>query len=78
MCFGPVLSGLCLKKEEKIKLQSLIVEHQLGDELGGVWSMHGKFLGIVGQDPSDSLSNQLHVDNLTSSSFAFIHLRYIL
>ena len=36
--------------------------------------MPGKLLGIVGQDPSDSKSNQLHVDILR---FCFIHLRYI-
>ena len=35
----------------------------------------GKFLGIVGQDPSDSQSNRVHVDILW---FCFIHLRYIL
>jgi hypothetical protein len=34
----------------------------------------GKFLGIVGQDPSDSKSNWLHVDIFY---FFFIHLRYI-
>ena len=35
----------------------------------------GKFLGIGGQDPSDSKSNQLHVDIF---QFCFIHLMYIL
>ena len=34
-----------------------------------------KFLGIVAQDPSDSKSNQLHVDIF---QFCFIHVRYIL
>ena len=34
-----------------------------------------KFLGIVGQVPSDSKSSQLHVDIFR---FCFIHLRYIL
>ena len=33
----------------------------------------GKFLSIIGQDPSDSKSNQLHVDIFR---FCFIHLRY--
>ena len=37
--------------------------------------MPGKFLGIVGQDPSDPKSNQLHVDIF---QFCFIHWRYIL
>ena len=37
-------------------------------------TVHGKFLGIVvGQDPSDSKSNQLHADIFP---FCFIHLRY--
>ena len=35
----------------------------------------GKFLGIVGQDPSDSKSTWLHVDIFR---FCFIYLRYIL
>ena len=35
----------------------------------------GKFLGIVGHDPSDSKSNRLHVDIFR---FCFIPLRYIL
>ena len=34
-----------------------------------------KFLGIVGQDPSDSKSSRLHVDIF---QFCFIHVRYIL
>ena len=34
-----------------------------------------KFLGIVGQDPSDSKSSRIHVDIIW---FCFIHLRYIL
>ena len=34
-----------------------------------------KFLGIVGQDPSDSKSNWLHVDIFR---FYFIHMRYVL
>ena len=38
----------------------------------------GKFLNVVGQDPSDRLqskSNRLHVDIFR---FCFIHLKYIL
>ena len=35
-----------------------------------------EILGIVGQDPSDSNSSRLHVDNIFQ--FCFIHLRYIL
>ena len=35
----------------------------------------GKFLGIVGQDPSDFTSNRLHVDIFR---FLFIHLRHVL
>jgi hypothetical protein len=35
----------------------------------------GKFLGIVGQDPSDSKSNRLHVDIF---HFSFIELWYFL
>ena len=35
--------------------------------------MCGKFLGIVGQDPSDSKSSRLRVDIF---QFFFIHLRY--
>ena len=35
----------------------------------------GKFFGIFGQDPSDSKSNQLHVDIFR---ICFIHLMYIL
>ena len=38
-------------------------------------ALHGKFLGIFGQDPSDSKSNRLHVDIFQC---CFIHLRYIL
>jgi len=34
-----------------------------------------KFLGIVGQDPSDSKSTRLHVDIFRC---CFIHLRYLL
>ena len=34
-----------------------------------------KFLGIVGQDPNDSKSNQLHVDIFRC---CFIYLKYIL
>jgi hypothetical protein len=34
----------------------------------------GKFLDIVGQDPSNSKSNRLHVDIFR---FCFIHLKYI-
>jgi hypothetical protein len=37
----------------------------------GQCPLPGKFLGIVGQDPSDSKSNRLHVDIL---QFCFIHL----
>jgi hypothetical protein len=39
-----------------------VLEHVLGN--GGVCKVPvpGKFLGIVGQDPSDSKSNRLHVD----------------
>ena len=37
--------------------------------------MPQKFWGIVGQDPSDSKSNQLHVDIFR---FCFNHLRHIL
>ena len=37
--------------------------------------MLGKFLGIGGQDPSDSKSYRLHVDIFR---FAFIHLRDVL
>ena len=36
--------------------------------------MPGKFLGIVGQNPSDSKPNRLHVDILRVS---FIKLEYI-
>ena len=42
--------------------------HMVGD------NAQGKFLSIVGQDPSDSKSNQLHVDIFRG---CFIHLRYI-
>ena len=35
----------------------------------------GKFLSIVGQDPSDSKFNRLHVDIFR---FCFFHFRYIL
>ena len=38
-------------------------------------SVPGKFSGIVGQDPSDFKSNQLHVDIFR---FCCSHLRYIL
>ena len=38
-------------------------------------AVSGKFLGIVGQDPSDSKSNQVHIDIFR---FFFIHSRYIL
>jgi hypothetical protein len=42
-----------------------------------IHAVPGKFLGIytVGQDPSDSKSNRLHVDIFR---FCFIHLRNIL
>ena len=41
-------------------------------------SVPRRFLGIiVGQAPSNSKSNQLHVD-IFRIGFAFIHLRYIL
>jgi hypothetical protein len=33
--------------------------------------MPGKFLGIVGQDPSDSKSNGLHVDIFWFSFYSF-------
>ena len=38
-------------------------------------SVPGKLLGIVGQDPSDLNPTS---SMLTSSGFAFIHLRYVL
>ena len=40
-----------------------------------VYTNAWKFLGIVGQNPSDSKSNRLHVDIFR---FCFIHSRYIL
>ena len=56
----------CEEKDNKLKVQT--VE-------GHPEQWLGKFLGIVGQDPSDSESNRFTVHIFW---FCFIHLRYIL
>ena len=48
-------------------------EGRLAAMLSG--AVPGKFLGIVGQDPSYSKTNRSHVDIF---QFCFIHFRYIL
>ena len=50
-----------------------LCKHVIFVELIQLTIMHGNFQGIVGQDPSDSKFNWLHVDIF---QFRFIHLRY--
>ena len=52
--------------------------HFVGEEIQDRFHLRSvpvKFLGIVGQDPSDSKSSRLYVDIFR---FCFTHLRYIL
>ena len=64
-------SAFCLKKEKRKKKVDFF-----STAVGvGLEPVPRKFLGIVGQDPSDSKSSRLHVDIFR---FCFIHLRYIL
>jgi hypothetical protein len=45
-----------------MSLQILILSLKIKSTKGCFGPVPGKFLGIVGQDPSDSKSNQLHVE----------------
>ena len=47
----------------------------VGSPKSGCEAVSGKFLGIAGQDPSDTKSSRLHLDIFR---FCFIHLRYVL
>ena len=67
----PGKANICKADDGSILLEGGIIFYRIRE-----WqAVPGKFLGIVGQDPSDSKFNRLHVDIFR---FCFIHLRYVL